>query len=100
MNRLCPDCQNARDRWIYDSGNVLQHIRQPGIQITEFATYDGTPEGIAWRRRAKTDDYYALVRRQLALIDDICARTHRVAPGIEPISAVPGQTLDLFGEAA
>lgn len=42
---------------------------------------------------------YALVRRQLALIDEICARKHQVAPGIEPLHAPEGDTYDL-GEAA
>ena len=97
MTRLCPDCRNARDRLIYDSGHL---IRPPGIRIASHASTDDTIAGVARKRKARVDDYYALVRRQLALIDDICARKHQVAPGIEPLDTGPGQTLDLFGEAA
>lgn len=97
MNRLCPDCRNARDRWINHSGHLLHPA---GIRFASHASSDDTVAGVARKRQARVDDYYALVRRQLALIDEICARKHQLAPGIEPLRAAEGDTFDLFGEAA
>lgn len=98
MTALCGDCRAARDRWVHDSGHL---IRPLGIRISSNASSDDTVSGVARNRKRRVDDYYALVRRQVALIHDICARKHQVAPGIDPLPApTAGGQYDLLGVAS
>ncbi len=68
--QLCPPCQAASNRWL----DAKMPPAPLSIAYGSGAAYDVTPRGITERRKARADDWYALVRRQRAGIRDACAR--------------------------
>ena len=65
---LCPECRAAVDAWI------VAPMAPPPIRLITIG--DSNPRNVTDARRARADDHYALVRRQVAMIAERCRRTH------------------------
>jgi hypothetical protein len=89
---LCPPCIEKRMRWL--DSNPLKVLPSFGIAYGSGALYDVSAAGVLDRRRARYEQWRALVREQMAGIASDCRKRGHVAA--TPPTAVRVVQLDLL----